>query len=94
MRSKAWIAAGLAAGLVVAGAVLGTTASAGTTICDKFGSTRTVGGFVAQNNLWGADTAQCISVSGDGLTLTTSKAAKPTNGAPARPATRRPRKRR
>ncbi len=83
MRSKAWIAGGLAAGLVAAGVVIGTTASAGTTICEKFGSTRTVGGYVAQNNLWGADTAQCISVSGDGFTLTTSEAGKPTNGAPA-----------
>jgi hypothetical protein len=83
VRTRGWIAGGLAAGLVTAGVVAGTTASAGTTICEKFGSTRTVGGFVAQNNLWGADTPQCISVSGDGFTLTTSKAAKPTNGAPA-----------
>jgi hypothetical protein len=83
VRAKGWIAGGIAAGLVTAGVVVGTTASAGTTICQKFGSTRTLGGYVAQNNLWGAETPQCISVSGDGFTLTTSGAARPTNGAPA-----------
>lgn len=83
MRSKRWLAGALAGGLVAAGVAAGTAATAGTTICGKYGSTRTVGGYVAQNNLWGADTPQCISVSGDGFTLTTSAANRPTNGAPA-----------
>ena len=73
----------LATGLIASGVVAGTTAQAETTICAKYGQTRTQGGYVAQNNLWGADTPQCISVSGDGFSLTRSEASKPTNGAPA-----------
>jgi hypothetical protein len=60
-----------------------TTADAGTSVCDKFGQSRTASGYVAQNNLWGTDTPQCITVSGDGFTLSTSQANKPTNGPPA-----------
>jgi hypothetical protein len=35
------------------------------------------------NNLWGADTAQCITVTNSGFAVTTSNHNKPTNGAPA-----------
>jgi len=77
------VAAAAATALVVVGIVVTTTADAGTSICDKYGQVRTASGYVAQNNVWGADTAQCISVSGDGFALSTSQANKPTNGPPA-----------
>ena len=82
MRWRLALAGTAIAGLV-AGGVAVTTANAGTSLCDTYAQTRTVSGYVAQNNRWGADTAQCLSVSGDGFTLTTSDANKPTNGAPA-----------
>jgi Glycosyl hydrolase family 12/Cellulose binding domain len=83
MRWRPTLAVTAALALVVGGIALTTTADAGTSVCDKYGQARTASGYVAQNNLWGADTPQCITVSGDGFTLSTSEANKPTNGPPA-----------
>jgi hypothetical protein len=79
-----WAVAGtVAVGLVAGGVAVGSAARAETQLCAKYAQTRTEGGYVAQNNLWGADTPQCIGVSGDGFTVTRSTASRPTNGAPA-----------
>ncbi|HET6211589.1 MAG TPA: cellulose binding domain-containing protein [Micromonosporaceae bacterium] len=59
-------------------------ASADTVICQKFGSTTIQSGrYVVQNNIWNADTAQCINVTSTGFTITTANHNKPTNGGPA-----------
>ncbi|GAA4514224.1 cellulose binding domain-containing protein [Actinoallomurus oryzae] len=59
-------------------------ARAATQLC---GATQTVavngGEYIAQNNVWGAATPQCISVSGTSFTVDSSGHANPTNGAPA-----------
>jgi hypothetical protein len=61
-----------------------TEASAATTICEKFGSTKIQGGrYVVQNNEWGANDGQCISVSDNGFAITAGNHNVPTNGAPA-----------
>lgn len=54
------------------------------TICEKYGSTTVQGGrYIIQNNVWGADTAQCINTTDSGFSITTANHNKPTNGAPA-----------
>jgi hypothetical protein len=54
------------------------------TLCGKYASTTVEGGsYIVQNNVWGADTAQCIEVNGASFTVTTSDHDKATNGAPA-----------
>jgi hypothetical protein len=74
--------AGLVAGLAVA--VSPPQASAATTICEKYGSTKIQGGrYVVQNNEWGASDGQCISVSDTGFAVTAGNHNVPTNGAPA-----------
>lgn len=74
--------AGLVAGLAVA--VSPPQASAATTICEKYGSTKIQGGrYVVQNNEWGANDGQCISVSDTGFTITAGNHNVATNGAPA-----------
>jgi hypothetical protein len=77
-----------AAGVLIAGSVAFVVAAnpahADTQICDKFGSTRIQGGrYVVMNNVWGADTQQCINVTDNGFSVTTAAHNKPTNGAPA-----------
>lgn len=74
--------AGLVVGLVVA--VSPPQASAATTICEKYGSTKIQNGrYVVQNNEWGDNAGQCISVSDTGFTITSGNHDVPTNGAPA-----------
>ncbi|MFD1151553.1 GH12 family glycosyl hydrolase domain-containing protein [Saccharothrix hoggarensis] len=74
--------AGLVAGLAIA--VSPPQAAAATTICEKYGSTKIQGGrYVVQNNEWGANDGQCISVSDTGFTITAGNHNVPTNGAPA-----------
>jgi len=62
-----------------------TPAHAAPVICEKFGSTTVQSGrYVVMNNVWGADTAQCIDVNqSGGFTVTQSAHNKATNGAPA-----------
>ncbi|MDG6106303.1 discoidin domain-containing protein [Dactylosporangium aurantiacum] len=81
--------AALLAGAVLAAGVLTvvvqmTNAQAATQICDQYGSA-TGSRYVVQNNRWGTDVAQCITVNSavDGFSLDTGNANNPTNGAPA-----------
>ena len=62
----------------------GGTAHADTVLCDKYGSTPIAGGaYIVQNNEWGDDTPQCLTVTGTGFTVSTASHNVPTNGAPA-----------
>ena len=76
----------LLAGVATLAAVgLGQPASAAPVICEKYGSTSIQNGrYIVQNNLWGAETAQCIDVNQNGgFTVTQADHNKATNGAPA-----------
>jgi hypothetical protein len=77
-----------AAAVLIAGSVAFVVAAhpaeAQTQICDKFGSARIQGGrYIVQNNVWGADTQQCLNVTDNGFSVTTAAHNKPTNGSPA-----------
>ena len=59
------------------------TNTGGTTMCEKFGSTRVAGGrYIVQNNNWGSDIQQCVTARDSGFTVTSGQMNKPTNGAP------------
>jgi cellulase/cellobiase CelA1 len=63
---------------------LGRPAHAATQLCGATQTTAVNGGeYIAQNNVWGASTPQCISVSGTSFTVDSSGHNNPTNGAPA-----------
>lgn len=67
--AAALVAALLLAALSLTGAP---SASAATTLCDPFGSTKVSGGkYVVMNNEWGDSIQQCINVSDDGFAVTT-----------------------
>ncbi|MFD9737657.1 RICIN domain-containing protein [Umezawaea sp. NPDC059074] len=67
-------------GLVVAPAPAG----AATETCAEFGTVSLDGGrIIAQNNRWGASTAQCISADGTGFRITRSDHNNPTDNVPA-----------
>lgn len=52
-------------------------------ICNKFGSTPVNGGtYIVQNNVWGADTSQCIATKGAGFRVTKAEHSSPV-GPPA-----------
>jgi chitodextrinase len=74
-----------AIGSMLAACVFALPASAAPVICEKYGSTTVQGGrYIVQNNLWGAETAQCIDVNQNGgFTVTQADHNKATNGAPA-----------
>jgi Glycosyl hydrolase family 12/LysM domain len=78
-----------AAGLLLAASVgtvavaAGGVAYADTQICDKYGTTTVQNRYVVMNNVWGADTTQCINATNSGFTVTTANHHKPTNGGPA-----------
>mgnify|MGYP001419134531 CR=1 FL=1 len=85
-RIRVTLAAALLAGVASVTAVgFGQPASAAPVICEKYGSTSIQSGrYIVQNNVWGADTAQCIDVNqSGGFTVTQADHNKPTNGAPA-----------
>jgi hypothetical protein len=76
--------------LAAAVGLLGMTTMAGCgeepvgSTCEKFGSMKIQDGrYVVQNNAWGTDTQQCISVTTSGFSITSGSMNKPTNGAPA-----------
>jgi hypothetical protein len=75
-----------AAGLLLAASAVavtvGGTAHADTQVCDKYGSTTVQNRYIVTNNVWGADTAQCINTTNSGFALT-AKHQNPTNGGPA-----------
>ncbi|WP_084959628.1 GH12 family glycosyl hydrolase domain-containing protein [Thermoactinospora rubra] len=73
-------------GMIVAtAAATAVPAHAAPVICEKYGSTAIQNGrYIVQNNVWGADTAQCIDVNqAGGFTVTQAAHNNPTNGAPA-----------
>jgi cellulase/cellobiase CelA1 len=52
--------------------------------CEKFGTLAIQGGrYNVQNNVWGADTTQCLDTTSSGFTVTQANHNKPTDGAPA-----------
>lgn len=69
--------------LMLALGLLAVPAQAAPVICEKYG-TAEAQGYVVQNNVWGASTAQCIDVDqGGGFTVTSAAHTLPPNGAPA-----------
>ena len=90
MRTPRLVACLAAATLIGTGAAVAGIAAtagaapAGTVICDQYGSTASPNGqYIIQNNRWGTSAEQCITVTANGFTLSTSNANVPTNGAPA-----------
>jgi hypothetical protein len=87
LRMAAFAAAAALIGTGAAVAGLSTTAGAapaGTVLCDQYASTASPNGaYIIQNNRWGTSAQQCITVTANGFTLSTSNANVPTNGAPA-----------
>jgi chitodextrinase len=76
----------LSTGVMVTVVAAATTpAQAAPVICEKFGGTYIQSNTLrVQNNVWGADTPQCIDVNqSGGFTVTQAGHNKPTNGAPA-----------
>ncbi|MER6423836.1 cellulose binding domain-containing protein [Streptomyces sp. NPDC001137] len=55
---------------------------ADTTICEQFGSTTIQGRYVVQNNRWGTNATQCITVTDSGFRIAQADGSVPTNGAP------------
>lgn len=52
--------------------------------CEKYATVAIQGGrYNVQNNVWGADTAQCIDTTTSGFRITQANHNNPTNGAPA-----------
>jgi hypothetical protein len=51
-------------------------------ICDKYGTTTIQDQYIAQNNAWGTDQPQCISVTGSGFEITQADGNAPTDGPP------------
>jgi hypothetical protein len=79
------IRAAIAAMLLVGGlTVIAAQPAAAATTCAKFGLlTIQNGRYNVQNNVWGADTAQCINTTTTGFSVTRADHNKPPNGAPA-----------
>ncbi|MEO3874437.1 cellulose binding domain-containing protein [Nonomuraea sp. B12E4] len=72
-------------GVLLATGLFAAPAQAAPVLCEKYGSTSIQSGrYVVMNNVWGADTAQCIDVNqSGGFTITQSAHNKATNGSPA-----------
>ncbi|MFC4118696.1 GH12 family glycosyl hydrolase domain-containing protein [Nonomuraea zeae] len=72
-------------GALLAVGLFAAPAQAAPVLCEKYGATTVQSGrYVVINNVWGADTAQCIDVNqSGGFTVTQAAHNKPTNGAPA-----------
>jgi cellulase/cellobiase CelA1 len=80
------IRAFLAVGVLVGGMTVAVTAqpAQAAVTCEKFGTLSIQNGrYNVQNNVWGADTAQCVDTTSSGFTVTQANHNKPTNGAPA-----------
>lgn len=70
--------------LVAASLVAGTSPASAAVVCAKFGSTTIQNGrYVVQNNVWGANTTQCVNSTANGFQITRSDHNKATGGAPA-----------
>ncbi len=72
----------LLAALLAALTAAAPAARADTQICDAFGSTTIRGRYVVQNNRWGTDAAQCVTVTDSGFRLSRADGSVPTGGAP------------
>ena len=71
------LAGGLTAGLAPPAAQAAST-------CEKYATVPVSNGrYLVQNNVWGADTTQCIDTTSSGFTVTQADHNKATNGAPA-----------
>jgi hypothetical protein len=80
---RAVVAIGVLAGGLTAGVASPPAAQAAST-CEKFASIPIQNGrYIVQNNVWGADTTQCINTTNSGFSVTQANHNKPTNGAPA-----------
>jgi hypothetical protein len=78
------VAAAVLTVAAVAGVAVATAAPAtAVDICEPFGTAVVQNRYIAQNNRWGAATAQCISTTAGGFRVTTAAHDNPTNGAPA-----------
>jgi hypothetical protein len=75
-------AAGLLLAASASAVAVSGTAHADTKICDKVDTTTIQDQYVVMNNVWGADTAQCINVTDKGFAVTADHS-KRTDGAPA-----------
>ena len=73
--------------LAAASTVVALTAAAGpaqadTVICEQYGTTTIQGRYVVQNNRWGSNAEQCITVTDTGFTITRQAGSAATDGAP------------
>ncbi|WP_073951340.1 GH12 family glycosyl hydrolase domain-containing protein [Streptomyces kebangsaanensis] len=68
--------------LIAAALASAPAARADTQICETFGTTTIQGRYVVQNNRWGTDAAQCITVTDSGFRINRADGSVPTNGAP------------
>ncbi|RSS09062.1 hypothetical protein EF917_00350 [Streptomyces sp. WAC00469] len=68
--------------LLAAVTVAAPPARADTEICDAFGWTTIQGRYVVQNNRWGTDAPQCVTVTDSGFRVSRADGAVPTDGAP------------
>ncbi|MHC3472865.1 GH12 family glycosyl hydrolase domain-containing protein [Streptomyces sp. 7R007] len=85
LRGRAHALLGALLTTLVALAALLTAAPAShadTTICEQFGSTTIQGRYVVQNNRWGTNDTQCITVNDSGFRIAQADGSVPTNGAP------------
>jgi hypothetical protein len=73
----------LAASVGTVAVAAGGVAYADTQICDRYGTTTVQNRYIVMNNVWGADTAQCVNATNSGFAITTANHNKPTNGGPA-----------
>ncbi|MBG6054989.1 hypothetical protein IWX81_001400 [Salinibacterium sp. CAN_S4] len=87
--TRKWL--GIAVATLLVGAALAAappasvpSAEAAPVLCDQFGAAPVAGGkYIVQNNRWGASTAQCIDVRGNGFAITRAEHNNATNGPPA-----------
>ncbi|TDD84270.1 glycoside hydrolase [Actinomadura darangshiensis] len=84
MKARLKSCAVLAAALLAIPVPFMAPASAATRLCGATDSTPVNGGeYIAQNNIWGASTPQCITVDGTSFTVDSSGHGNSTSGAPA-----------
>ncbi|HEV2784179.1 MAG TPA: cellulose binding domain-containing protein [Actinophytocola sp.] len=82
---RRFIGAAMAAVVLTGGlAVVAAQPAQAVVTCEKFGTLSIQNGrYNVQNNVWGADTAQCIDTTASGFTVTQANHNNATNGAPA-----------
>lgn len=76
-------AAGLfAASTLTVVAATSAPAQADTLICERYGTTTIQNRYIVQNNRWGSNAEQCITVTDNGFSITRQEGSAATNGAP------------